>query len=127
MTETRTKIVKVRLTEKENAVLRKKAKSYHGNVSALIRDAIVQLNDIRTRRKIEVMTGLMKFYQQYEQRLGWLGGNFNQAMKRANELAIAGELSQGYFEREIVPRIDTIQPVLQDMKDMLTKLSEEVA
>lgn len=102
MTAARTIVVKARLTEAENTILHQKAQSYHGNVSALLRDAILQVNDIRTRRKIEVMTKLMTFYQQFEQRLGWLGGNFNQTMKRANELAVAGKLEQGYFEKEIV-------------------------
>lgn len=127
MTAVRTIVVKARLTEEENVVLHKKAESYHGNVSALLRDAILQVNDIRTRRKIEVMTKLMTFYQLFEQRLGWLGGNFNQTMKRANELAVAGKLEKVYFEEEIVPRLDEMKPVLQEMKDYLTKLSEKTA
>ena len=34
------------------------------------------------------MATLLFFYTKYQQQLSWLGGNFNQVMHRANELAI---------------------------------------
>ncbi|WP_288152369.1 hypothetical protein [uncultured Prevotella sp.] len=117
--------MEIRLTDEQMELFQQKAKNYHDNKTAMIIDAVAQFNDIRTRRKIEVMTKLMTFYQQYEQRLGWLGGNFNQTMKRANELAVAGKLEQSYFEMEIIPRVDEIQPLIQELKDYLTNLSEK--
>ena len=125
MAQKKNRRLEIRLTDGQMELFQQKAKNYHGNKTAMIIDAVAQFNDIRTRRKIEVMTKLMTFYQQYEQRLGWLGGNFNQAMKRANELAVAGKLEQSYFEMEIIPRVDEIQPLIQELKDYLTNLSEK--
>ena len=43
-----------------------------------------QHNDLGSLRKMEAMNELYSFYQRFQQDLGWLGGNFNQVVKRAN-------------------------------------------
>ena len=95
--------MEIRLSEEEAHVFRNKAESYGGNVSAMVRDAVRRFDDKRTRGKIETMEALLQFYKKYQQQLSWLGGNFNQCMHRANELAIAGELSEEYFRSILLP------------------------
>ena len=45
-----------------------------------------------------------------------MGGNFNQVVKRANELAIANELTLPYFEKVLYPQIMELQKLLTAIK-----------
>ena len=83
----------------------------------MIRDAVRQFNDIGTVRRIEALNEMTALYRKFQQDLSWLGGNFNQAMKRANELAISGELSQDYYDRVILPQVSHILSFLEKVKD----------
>jgi hypothetical protein len=89
--------LEIRLSEEEAHVFQNKAESYGGNVSAMVRDAVRRFDDKRTRGKLMAMEGLLQYYKKYQQQLSWLGGNFNQCMHRANELALADELNENYF------------------------------
>ena len=82
----------------------------------MVRDAVRQFNDIATLGKIDALNEMVNLYKKYQQDLGWLGGNFNQAMKRANELAIGGMLDKQYYERVIFPQCDKILDLLEDIK-----------
>lgn len=45
------------------------------------------------------------------------GGNLNQTVKRANELAIIGKLDQFYYDNLLYPRIMEIQKLICEVKD----------
>ena len=79
--------LEIRLTPDESQMFQNKAQNYGRNMSAMVRDAVRRFDDERTRGKIETMEALLQFYKKYQQQLSWLGGNFNQCMHRANELA----------------------------------------
>ena len=113
MNETnRNHVCKVRLSDEELQLFQKKAQSYDGNTSALIRDAVARFDDKRTRGRIEAMATLLSFYTKYQQQLSWLGGNFNQVMHRANELAIDGKLSENYFREVVMPEVkETVKTI----------------
>lgn len=118
--------IQIRLTEEELKTFQSKSLSYGGNVSALIRDAVNRFDDDKVRRKIEAMTSLLEFYKTYQQQLSWLGGNFNQAMKRGNELAIAGELSESYFRNVIMHQAKTILQFLRSIKSLLDTIHDNI-
>ena len=111
----------IRLTPKEDALFKEKAANYQ-TVSAMVRDAVKQFSDIGTKRKIEALTEMATLYRKYQQDLAWLGGNFNQAMKRANELAIGGELTQSYYENVIMPQLTHLLDFLEKVKDEQHKI-----
>ncbi len=111
----RTIVCKVRLTPEEYNLFRNKAEGY-GNMSAMIRDAVRQFNDIGTIRRIEALNEMTELFRKYQQNLSWLGGNFNQSMKRANELAIGHELRQDYYDQVILPQVRQILTFLEDVK-----------
>ena len=111
----------IRLTPEEDALFKEKAANYQ-TVSAMVRDAVKQFNDIGTKRKIEALTEMAALYRKYQQDLAWLGGNFNQAMKRANELAIGGELTQSYYENVIMPQLTHILDFLEKVKNEQHKI-----
>ena len=113
--DNRTIVCKVRLTPEEYNLFRSKAEGY-GNVSAMIRDAVRQFNDLGTIRRLEALNEMTALFRKYQQDLSWLGGNFNQSMKRANELAIGHELSQKYYDQVILPQVRHILTFLEDIK-----------
>ena len=114
--ENKNKRLWIRLSPEEDAFFRKKASNYK-TVSAMIRDAVRQFNDIGTVRRIEALNEMTALYRKYQQDLAWLGSNFNQAMHRANELATAGELSQEYYDKVILPKLTHILDFLEKVKD----------
>ena len=95
-------------------------------MSGMIRDAVQQFNDIGTIKRIEALNEMTELYKKYQQDLSWLGGNFNQAMKRANELAIGNSLSQKYYEDVIVPQSRQILMFLEKLKSEQTKIAKKL-
>ena len=116
----------MRLSAEEQQVFQKKALSYGGNLSAMVRDAVRLLDDKGVRGQIEAMTTLLSFYKTYQQQLSWLGGNFNQCMHRANELAIAGELSTDYFTHILMPKTKEAITVLREIKSELDRVQDKM-
>ena len=115
----------IRLTEDESQMFQDKAKSYGGNVSAMVRDAVSRFDDKRTRGKIETMEALLQFYKKYQQQLSWLGGNFNQCMHRANELAIEGELNESYFRCILIPETRNAIQAIRNIKAELDAIHDK--
>ena len=122
----RNHIYKVRLSDEEIRLFQKKAQSYDGNTSAMIRDAVSRFDDKRTRGRIEAMTTLLSFYTKYQQQLSWLGGNFNQVMHRANELAIDDKLSENYFHKVIMPEAKANLKAIRSIKAELDAIHDNL-
>ena len=59
----------------------------------------------------------MRPFKKYQQELSWIGGNLNQVVKRANELAIIGELTQSYFDDILFSQVREIQELICEVKD----------
>lgn len=117
--------LEIRLTEDESQMFQNKAKNYGGNVSAMVRDAVRRFDDKRTRGKIETMEALLQFYKKYQQQLSWLGGNFNQCMHRANELAIEGELNESYFRCILIPETRNAIQAIRSIKAELDAIQDK--
>ena len=113
--EKKTKRIWIRLSPDEEALFRRKAARYK-TVSAMVRDAVSQFDDTATRGKIEAINRMTDLYIKYQQDLSWLGGNFNQTVKRANELAIGQELTPQFFEQVLYPQVAQLQQLLSDIK-----------
>ena len=64
---------------------------------------------------IEAMATLLTFYNKYQQQLSWLGGNFNQVMHRANELAIDDKLSENYFRKVVMPEAQAAVKAIREV------------
>lgn len=56
-------------------------------------------------------------FKKYQQELSWIGGNLNQVVKRANELAIIGELTQSYFDDILFSQVREIQELICEVKN----------
>ena len=110
------KRIEVYLTPKDAALFEKKVVHYK-NWGPFIRDAVKQFNDIGTHRKLEALNEMVNLYKKHQDELSWIGGNFNQTVKRANELANNGELNQSYFDKVLSPQIREIQELICDIKE----------
>ena len=121
----RYKRVELYLKPQELELFRRKASGYH-SISEMIRDAVAQHNDLISIHKIDSLNELNSFYQKFQQNLGWLGGNFNQAVKRANELALTGNLSQEYYDTVIIPQVKMIIPLLEGIKAEHQRIAKKV-
>ena len=117
--------LEIRLTEDESQMFQNKAQNYGGNMSAMVRDAVSRFDDKRTRGKIETMEALLQFYKKYQQQLSWLGGNFNQCMHRANELAIEGELNESYFRCILIPETRNAIQAIRSIKAELDSIHDK--
>ena len=93
--ERKTKRLWIRISAQDAELIKQKATNYK-TVSSMIWDAIKQFDDVGTKRK--------------------MGGNFNQVVKRANELTIANELTLPYFEKVLYPQIMELQKLLTAIK-----------
>ena len=96
-------IRKVRLTPEEDALFKRKAARYK-TVSAMVRDAVAQFDDTATRGKVKALREMTALYHKYEQDL------------RANELAIAQELTPQFFEQVLYPQVTQLQQLIIDIK-----------
>ena len=121
----RYKRIELYLKPHELELFRSKASGYH-SLADMIRDAVTQHNDLGSLRKMEAMNELYSFYQRFQQELGWLGGNFNQVVKRANELALSGDLSQDYLDSVIIPQSQKVIPLLESIKAEHQRIAKKI-
>lgn len=110
------KRIEIYLNEKDAALFEKKAVHYK-NWGPFIRDAVKQFNDKGTVRKLDALNEMVCLYKKHQDELSWLGGNLNQAIKRANELAKIGKLDQFYYSNLLYPRIKEIHELICEIKD----------
>ena len=110
------KRIEIYLSPKDADLFEKKAILYK-NWGPFIRDAVKQFNDTATLRRIDALNEMTALYKKYQQELSWIGGNLNQVVKRANELAIIGKLDQFYYDNLLYPRIMEIQELICEIKD----------
>lgn len=113
--ERKTKRLWIRISAQDAELIRQKAANYKTG-SSMIWDAIKQFDDTGTKQKIVALNEMTVLYKKYQQDLSWMGGNFNQVVKRANELAIANELTVSFFENVLFPQIMELQKLLTAIK-----------
>ena len=109
------------MVSKEMELFRNKAKNY-SQMSAMIRDAVTQFDDIKTKGWITALNDLSILISNFSTELSKQGGNLNQITKRANELIFMGELDKTYYEEVISPQIKLLQELVYDVKKQQTEI-----
>ena len=123
--ETKNKMLIVRLTQKELENIKKYSAEYK-SVAGYIRSAVAEFSNVDAKRKLEAMNELSIILKKYQNELSSIGGNLNQAMKRGNELSIAGLLSQQYFDSTLKPYISEAYETCHNIKRELDVLSNYI-
>lgn len=113
--QNRIKAYKLRLTEAEMELFKKKAERYT-SLSAMVRVAVEQLDSRASKKKIDILDEFGALLHQQDVLLSHLSGNFNQAVKRANQLSINKQLSISFFEKKLFPQIEDIHKSIIDIK-----------
>lgn len=107
--------VPLNLNDSELELFKKKATNY-SNMSAMIRAAVSQLDDTKTKGWIKSLTELSILMSKFSTELSKQGGNLNQITKRANELIYIGELDKDYYENVFLPQVKVLQELTNDVK-----------
>ena len=113
--------INLHLNNKEMELVRNKAKNY-SQMSAMIRDAVIQFDDIKTKGWITALNDLSILISNFSTELSKQGGNLNQITKRANELIFMGELDKMYYEEVISPQIKLLQELVYDVKKQQSEI-----
>lgn len=122
MKEQRNKYIKVRMTPEEVRAFKEKSAEYK-TVSHYVRKALEEYSNVSIRRQLELMQELGSFYRRYQSELSHIGGNLNQAVKRVNELAVAGLLPQSYIQEVLFPVISDTQDAINGIKRQLDAIT----
>lgn len=107
--------IPLNLNDSELELFKKKATNY-SNMSAMIRAAVSQLDDTKTKGWIKSLTDLSILISKFSTELSKQGGNLNQITKRANELIYIGELNKNYYENVFLPQVKVLQELTNDVK-----------
>lgn len=107
--------IPLNLNDSELELFKKKATNY-SNMSAMIRAAVSQLDDTKTKGWIKSLTDLSILISKFSTELSKQGGNLNQITKRANELIYIGELDKDYYENVFLPQVKVLQELTNDVK-----------
>lgn len=122
MKEHRNKYIKVRMTPEEVRAFKEKSAGYK-TVSHYVRKALEEYSNVSVRKQLELMQELGSFYRRYQGELSHIGRNLNQAVKRANELAVAGLLPPSYIREVLLPLIRDTQETVNWIKRRLDILT----
>ena len=125
MKEQRNKYIKVRMTLEEVRAFKEKSAEYK-TVSHYVRKALEEYSNVSVRRQLELMQELGSFYRRYQSELSHIGGNLNQAVKRANELAVSGLLPPSYIREVLLPVIQDTQETVNGIKRQLDILTSRI-
>lgn len=120
----RTKYIQIRVTEEEAQLIRDKSAAY-SSISHFIRSAIAEYSNIDAKQRLQLIDDLGKFYRENRNELSHIGGNFNQSVKRANELSVAGLLSGTYISEVLMPEIIRVGKFLDSINRQLLSLTKK--
>lgn len=124
MKHLKTKYVKVRVTAEEAALIKEKSAGYT-SVTHFVRSALEEYSHVNARQRLELVNELGQFYRKWQNELSWAGGNLNQTVKRANELAIAGLLAPSYIQEVLMPAIRETQETISEIKRELYNVTKK--
>ena len=95
--------------------MKEKSGLFH-SVSHYILSAVQEFSNVDVKERIELIRKLGEFYRKNQNELSWAGGNLNQVVKRANELAVAWLLAPSYSQEIVLPTIRETQETMNRIK-----------
>ena len=95
--------------------MKEKSGLFH-SVSHYILSAVQEFSNVDVKERIELIRELGEFYRKNQKELSWAGGNLNQVVKRANELAVAWLLAHSYSREIVLPTIREAQETMSRVK-----------
>ena len=112
--ENKTFNLHIRLTKDELNLFKKKSASYK-NTSAMIIDSVKHFDDNIAIKKIDMLNNVSRLILLRERELSGIGNNINQIARYLNQLAISKEYSSLVVEQEVMPCIQTILKLIEEI------------
>lgn len=122
----RTERIELRLTPEEAQFIREKSASCQ-SISQYIRMAVREYSDIDARKKLDMIKDLTELCVKFRDDLAWAGGNLNQAMKHANELAKVDLLTKDYMMNTVLPAVVSTEKIVKEVRLQLIDLAKKAA
>lgn len=119
----RSKNLLIRLTPEEYNLIKTNAAGCN-SVSQYIRNAIKSYSDIDEKNKLNAINNLADSYKRLHTLLYHTSANLNQAMKRANELNIAGLLTAEYIKSNIANNVTESTEAIIEIKTTLNRIMQ---
>lgn len=111
----------IRLSEDDFQMFKDKAASYR-SVSAMVREAVAKHDDTATIGKLKALNDMAALHQMFQEDLSRVGGNLNQASKRANQLTLEHQLTSSFLEKVFHPHIMETLSLLRKIRKEQEKI-----
>jgi len=108
------RIVRLRVSGAERDMFEAKATNY-GSMSAMIRDAVANYDDMLMKRRIEAMNLLYPLISKHSSDLNRIGNNLNQVAHYCNMLAENGQYEMQYVATAIEPILHQLLSLNSDI------------
>lgn len=89
--------------------------------------AVREYSDIDARKKLDMIKDLTELCVKFRDGLAWAGGNLNQAMKHANELAKVDLLTKDYMMNTVLPAVISTEKIVREVRLQLIDLAKKAA
>lgn len=101
----------VYLTETEEEYVKLLSKKYGYNFSQMCRYALLHLDDVSAKMKIQVTTEHNNLINERKRELSAIGNNINQIAHQVNIFALEGKMPEKYFTDVIMPALDQVYEI----------------
>lgn len=119
--------LELRLSLNDWELIEAKAKSYQGKKSAMIRDAVRQLNDTSGTSKIHALNELSALIVENQNQLNRLANNINQLAHDANILVKSNLYPTPFYQEEVLPVLEKLLKELQTIKKHQLQIFKSIA
>jgi len=119
--------LELRLSLNDWELIEAKAKSYQGKKSAMIRDAVRQLNDTSSASKIHALNELSALIVENQNQLNRLANNINQLAHDANILVKSNLSPTPFYQEEVLPVLEKLLKELQTIKKHQIQIFKSIA
>lgn len=119
--------LELRLSLNDWELIEAKAKSYQGKKSAMIRDAVRQLNDTSCASKIHALNELSALIVENQNQLNRLANNINQLAHDANILVKSNLSPTPFYQKEVLPVLEKLLKELQTIKKHQFQIFKSIA
>ena len=120
----RTVFLNIRLTAEEDAYIRKHATKFGSSISHYIRSAISEFSNPHKKEVIGFIDDLYSFYFDDLSGISLSGYYLNKSVKRVNELAKTGRLTDEDIKHDPLSHIKSLQFFLTTVKNDLDAVIE---
>lgn len=115
MKANKNKRIEFRLTSEKYELIKHRSNKF-GSITNFINHAIDEFSDATEQQQIDISNRLIDLYASIDSKLAHVGGNLNQAMRRINETAAAGQPFGVLLKAELAPKIDSVYELCRELR-----------